>query len=244
MKILFLSLSLLIGIANAEPTNGVFYIDNSVECHVISQNGIITTNQYVGGKTYTVGNTMVELLVSNQTTFYFSGGPMIEVGTNSIFSITIFDQEVKNLDVTPRRAEFGSHNLSLTLDKGEFSIIYPNFDVNSLLTINTPFISYELNGGKYFIRLSDKSVVVYVIEGTMQVTGDKQTDKFGRGKLAMAVPFVDPSSGVEDKIVTSIKSLKQEETNRFTSPVSNANKKWGNSQFFVIDGRIIGVWIK
>lgn len=228
----------------AEMTNGVFYVDNPVSCHLVSQNGAVTTNDLVGGKTYMVGNTLLEMESTNKTVFYFSGGILIDVSAKAKLSVNLFDQEVKNLDVQPRKAEYGSHNLSLAFGQGEFSVIYPNKDPNSSLTITTPFTSYELQGGKYFFRVSDKSAIVYVLEGMMNVHGDKRVDKTEKGRLAVAIPFTDPASGVEDKIVTSIKTLKQEETERFATPILLAEKKWADVQFFVINGRVIGVWTK
>jgi len=229
----------------ADMTTGVFYADRSVECHLIAPNGSSTTNQLAAGKTYTVENALVELEVTNQTTFYFAGGPMIGVGPKSTFSINLFDAEVKNLDSTPRKAEFGTHNLSLSFTMGEYAIIYPNKDVNSSFTLSTPFTSYQLNGGRYFVRISEKSVIAYVLEGMLQVHGDKnRVDKTEKGKLAVAIPFTDPASGIEDKIITSIKPLNPEEMERFAAPILQVEKKWADVQFFVVGKQVIGVWMK
>jgi hypothetical protein len=249
MKSILTSILLLISTAlfaaGNDLTNGVFYIDSPVECHLISQNGASLTNQLVAGKTYMVGEVLVELEPTNKTTFYFSGGPLIEASAQSSFTVSLFDQEVKNLDAQPRRAEFGSHSINLTFSKGEFSIIYPNADANSSLMVNTPYATYQLHGGKYFFRVSGKSVIAFVMDGIMTVHGDKnRKDKTEKGKLSVAIPFSDPASGVDDKIVTSIKQLKQEEVDRFSAPCLNAEKKWGNVLFVVINGRVIGVLVK
>jgi hypothetical protein len=221
-------------------TNGVFYLDKSAECHLISQNGAMTTNQLSAGKTYMVGNVLSELEFSQRTTVFFSGGPFIQTSTNSSFTINLFDLEVNNLDATPRRAQFGTHNLSLGFNRGEFAVIYDK-DTNSSFTVSTPYATYQLNNGKYFFRVTEKSVVVYVLDGMVEVHGDKRVDKTGKGKLAMAVPFVDPASGVEDKIITSIKTLKQDETGRFSGPIVEAEKENGSVQFFIIQGKVIGI---
>lgn len=243
--------SILLFIATAMPsfgtdqTNGTFYIDKPVECHLIANNGSATTNKLTAGKTYMVSDVLLEMVSTEKTTFYFSGGLMVEASSDSVMSINLFDQEVNNLESQPRKAEFGTHNISLTFNKGEFCVVYPNTNAYSSLIINTPYSAYEVNNGKFFFRSSEKSVVAYVLEGMMQVHGDKKNaDKTEKGKLAMAIPFTDPASGVEDKIVTSIKTLKQEETDRFASPVLVAERKYGNVQFFVINGRVIGVWVK
>ena len=225
-------------------TNGVFYTDSAIQCHLISQNGAATTNQLSAGKTYLVTDTLIELQTSNTTTLYFSGGPMIEASAASLITVNVFDSEVKNLNAQPRKADIGSINLGLTFGKGEYSVIYPNIDANSSLVINTPFASYQLGGGKYFFRVSDKSAIVYVVEGSMQMHGDKKVDKTSKGNLAVAIPFADPGSGVEDKILTSIKTLKQDENDKYSTPVLLAEKKWGNVGFVIVGGRVIGIWLK
>lgn len=230
-------------LCKSEMTNGVFYIDKSTECHFISQNGMVATNQLIGGKTYMVESALVELITTNQTTLFFSGGPTIGVGSNSVISVNLFDQEVNNLNAQPRKAELGIHNLNINLSKGEFCILYPN-SLNSSFLVSTPFTSYELNNGKYFIRVSDKSVIVYVLEGAMNIHGDKKVDKAERGKISVAIPFGDPASGISDKIMTSVKAAQQEEVNRFSSPILATEKIVGNVQFFVVNGRVVGIWMK
>lgn len=249
MKALFLSLFLIVSSAilafGFDMTNGVFYVDRPVECRLVSQNGNVKTNHLVAGETYTVGNTLLEMVTSNKMTFYFGGGPMIEAGTNSEFSVNLFDQEIKNLDATPRKAEFGTHNLSIQFRQGEFAVLYPNQDSNSTVMVSTPFTMYQLNGGKYYFRVSDKSSIAYVLEGDMKVHGDKnKVDTTDKGKLAVAVPFTDPASGVEDKIITSIKPLKPDEVARFSNPVLAAEKKQDDVQFFIVGNRVVGILMK
>ena len=133
--------------------------------------------------------------------------------------------------------------MSINLNKGEFSILYSN-SLNSSFLVSTPFTSYELNNGKYFIRVSDKSVVVYVLEGVMNIHGDKKMDKAEKGKISVAIPFGDPASGISDKIMTSVKAAQQEEVNRFSSPILLTEKNLENVQFFVVNGRVVGIWMK
>lgn len=225
----------------ADMTNGVFCADSDVESRLIAQNGAVTTNQLAAGKTYMVGNALVELRPSTNTTFYFSGGIIVDVGPKAILTLNLFDQEVKNIVSIPRKAEFGTHNISLSIGNGEYSIIYPNKDQYSSISLSTPFTSYQLSGGKYFFRVSDKSVVAYVLEGTMQVIGDKKSDKTERGKIAVAIPFSDSDSGVSDKVISSIKTVKPEETTRFSSPILMAEKKANDVQFFIINGNVVGI---
>jgi len=245
MKTLFLSLFLAISVLGTDMINGSFYIDSPVECRLVSQNGNTKTNQLVAGGTYMVGNILSEMVISNKMAFYFGGGPMIEAGTNSEFSVNLFDQEIKNLDVMPRKAEFGSHNLNIQFRQGEFAVLYYPDDTNSTVMVSTPLTMYQLNGGKYYFRVSDKSSIAYVLEGDMKVHGDKnRVDTTDKGKLAVAVPFTDPASGIEDKIITSIKPLKPDEVARFSNPVLAAEKKQNDVQFFIVSNRVVGILMK
>ena len=227
----------------ADVTNGVFYIDNNLPCRLISQNGAIETNRLITGKTYMVGNTLLEIDVSTPTTFYFAGGPIIEAGSNTVLSITLFDQEVKNLNVAPRKAEFGSHIINLTFSHGDFSVIYPINDSTSFMGITTPFMGYQLNSGRFFFRITDKSSSVYVLDGMLQVQGDKK-DNVDKGKRSLAIPFGDSASGIPDKVITSVKALPQEDTDRFSIPITAAEKKTNNVQFFIVNNRVVGIWMK
>lgn len=225
-------------------TNGVFYIDNPIECHIIAMNGFTKTNQLASGKTYMVGDTLLELVASNKTSIFFSGGPVVQTGTNTTITINAFEQEVKNLNAQPRKAVFGTHNLSLTIEKGDVAVIYTNPEANSSFVITSPLTTYEINGGKYFFHVSEKSVVAYVLEGMMQVHGDKKVNKTEKGNLSVSLPFTDTSSGVGDKIITSIKSVNPNETERFASPILETEAVQNNIQFFVIAGHVIGVLVK
>lgn len=230
-------------VSGAEMTNGAFYINKDVECFQISQNGAMVTNHLGAGRTYMVGNTLLEMNVISQTLFYFAGGPIIEASSNAIFSINLFDQEVNNISETPRRAEFGNHTITLHFIKGSFSVIYSSSNPNSFMGVTTPFIGYQLNGGKYFFNITEKSSVVYVLDGMIQIQGDKKKNT-SKGEVTFTTPFEDPVSGISDKVITSVKSLDQTNAVRFISPVTIAETKTNDVQFFIVNGRVIGIWMK
>ena len=97
-----------------DSTNGVFYVNNPVECRLIAQSGVTITNYLSAGKTYMVRDALLELEITNKTIFYFSGGLTIESGKGSLIGINVFDQEVNNLNAAPRLAEFGNQNIGFT----------------------------------------------------------------------------------------------------------------------------------
>lgn len=225
----------------ADLTNGFVYVDKVNKYNLISHSGAIETNVVVAGKTMVVSDKIVEFLNATNTTFYFAGGPTINTSTNSEFSVNLYEIEIINPKES-RKAIFGKHNLNLLLNRGDFSIIYTNSNEQSYFVIATPFTTYELGGGKYFFRVTDKSSVAYVLEGTMNIHGDKKVDKTSKGNIAVAVPYDDPVSGVTDKVVTSMKQLKQEETLRFAAPVLAAEKQVENIEWYVVDGKAVGIW--
>jgi len=248
MKAILASILLVVSSAfafGAELTNGVFYLDTPTEAHLIAQNGAARTNHLIAGKTYMVDDVIVEFESTNKTMFYLSGGPIVEASSHYSFSVNVFDQEVKNFDLQPRQADFGIHNINITFTKGDFVVIYPNASPDSSLVVSTPYATYQLGAGRYFFRVTEKSVVVFVLEGMMMVHGDKnRVEKTDKGKLSIAVPLSDPLSGVDDRWVMSMKNLKQEEIDRFGSPILLAERRLQNIRFVVINGRVIGVLLK
>lgn len=246
MKAFLLSLLLIASIVSgfAVTTNGVLYVDQSVECRLIAQDGRSATNQLVQGKTYlTVNDGILEFNGTNKTTYYLSGGILVEASAQSAFSIDMFDQDVENLDDHPRLAKFGPNNISITFNRGEFNVVYHNPVEGSSLTVNTPFAAYQVEKGSYFFKVSEKSAIAFVGEGTMQIHGDKQkVDKPQKGNLSVVVPF--PDSELDDKFVTSIKTLKPEEIERYTAPLQSTIQKTNDVRFIVIVGRVIGVWMR
>ncbi len=240
---IFLFASTLMG---ADMTNGVFYTDTNAAGASLAQNGVSNPRRLEAGHTYSTGvDTILEVKTTNAVAFFFSGGPLVQTGTNAEFAVLLFDQEIENIGETPRKAKFGSHMLNLSLTKGDFSIVYFNKDANSRVNVNTQYADYELVGGKYFFRISGKSALVYVLEGGMTAHGDKgSADTVDKGTLAVAVPFGDAESGLEDKIVSSYKKAKTDETEKFASPVLVAEKRTNDIGFFVVDGKVVGILLK
>lgn len=247
MKLFLLTIWLYISIITVnggEFTNGVFYVDKPVTTVVVSQTGE-STNKFEMGHTYSVGNSLIELKIDELTTFFFSDGPLLQASPNSLFTISIFDQEVENLNATPQKAKFGNHLLGLSFVQGEFCIVYPNTNTNSVINITTYYSDYELTGGKYYFRITGKSAMVYVLDGNMNVHSDKsKPNTLDKGNLSLAIPFSDSESGLDDKFISSFKKAKPDEMARFASPVLLLEKKIGNIVFFVIDGKIVGVSLK
>ena len=235
LTLLFVTFSLLA----SEITNGVFYINNPVECHLISQDGSTITNQLTAGKTYMVGDVLLELVITNKTLIYFSNDAVIESGTNSIIDINLFSQEVNNLNSQPSIGEFGLHNISISFFKGEFSVYYSNSNRNSSFVINTPVAMYELNSGRFGFQVSDQKCLVYVMDGEIpKIHGDKNIiDSVKKGKLSIV-------GQMEDTVATTTRDIKPSEQTNTSVILSKIDQKINNVGFFVINGRVIGFKLK
>ena len=238
---LFLSAATLIG---ADYTNGVFYVDDSITSGLMKMDGSVTEIPLTAGHTYMANNVIELNTATNQTlNVYFSGGPLVRVGPGSKFAILLFDQEVNNLDSTPAKADFGNHTLNLELREGELAVIYPFVNEYSMCSVSTPFADYQFNGGKYLVRASDKSAVVYIVEGMLTMHGDEgKVESVKNGNLAIAVPFGDPTIGFDGKIVSSIRKL--DDADMFIVPVKRTEKSWGNVEFIVVAKKVLGVRLK
>jgi hypothetical protein len=245
MKNILIGLFLFVGtLLGADITNGVFHVNNPIDCVFVSQNGNVRTNSLETGRTYVVGSTLMELKSIDAAYLSFSGGPMMLIGPKSELTILLFDQEVENLTFPPHRATFGCHTLNMAFTKGEFSIVYPNKNSNSSVNINTRYADYELTGGKYYFKLTSKSALVYVVDGGMVVHNNKKADVVDKGNLVVAVPFADTDSGLDDKIIISVKRAKPEEVEKFSSPLLPMEKYAGDMAFYVIDGKVVGIPLK
>lgn len=239
MKSLILSFILFVAVGlNADMTNnGVFCVDTPCECRAILQNGATTTNQLIAGKTYTVGNMLFEILATNRTMFYFSSGLVIYVSPQSTMTINLFDQEVKNLDAQPRKAEFGSHNLSLVFNKGTFFVAYPSQDSNSTFAISTPLAMYQMNPGKFVFQISEQKSLVYVIDGMLKVHGDKtRIDLAKRGNKVI-------TGQIDTEVATTTRNINQTESKDISSSQSEIDTKSLNVQFYIVNGQVIGIWM-
>ena len=226
----------------AQDTNsGTYFVNANVESHVIVPNGTITTNQLIAGNSYFAGESIVEFTPTTKMFFYLTGGQIIETYPNSDFTIDLFDQEITNINSTPALAGFGNHALNLTLKRGEFVIIYPNQDEDSSFNITTPYTSYLLSGGQYYFRVDEKSSVVFVGQGTLQVVDDKgKNQPLDKNKISIAIPYTDPVTGTDQNILSSIKTLTPHEISKLEYPIQSAVNAIEPVKFIIVNKQVIG----
>ena len=224
--------SFLLAASSLFAADGVFYVDKPVDSHLIAQSGATTTNYLTAGSTAMVGGTtLTELCPSEKTTIYLAGGPTIEADAGSVMSINAFDQEVTNLTNAPCLASFGSHNISLTLTKGNFSVIYNAQDENSTCAISTPLAMYQMNVGKFLFQVSDAKSLVYVLDGMMTVHGDKsRKDTAKKGSKTI-------TGQIDTEVATTTRPINPTES----STIATQTNAPSDIRFIVIDGRVRGI---
>lgn len=211
---------------------GVFYVDKPVEAHFIAQSGATTTNRLSEGSSTVVGATLIELCPSEKTTVYF-GPLMVQADAGSVMTVNTFDQEVKNLTNSPCLAAFGSHNLSLGLNKGNFAVTYAKQDESSTCAVSTPLALYQMNVGKFLFQITDAKSLVYVLDGMMTVHGDKnRVDSAKKGSKSI-------TGQIDTEIATTTRPINQAENSTLAGMQTRDNAS--AIQFFVIDGRVRGV---
>ena len=230
-------LSFLLAASSLLAADGVFYVDKPVVTHLISQNGATVTNNLIGGSTTMVGTTtLMELCPSEKTTIYLAGGPTIEADAGSVLSLNAFEQEVKNLTNSPCLASFGSHNISLTLTKGNFTVTYKAQDENSTCAISTPLALYQMNVGKFLFQVSDAKSLVYVLDGMMTVHGDKsRKDTAKKGSKTI-------TGQIDTEVATTTRPINPAESSNIATQTRDLAS--AAIQFIVIDGRVRGVDLK
>ncbi len=228
------AIALLLMASSLFAADGVFYVDKPVEVHSIAQNGATTTNHLAAGSTAVVGTTtLTEISPSEKTTVYLSGGLTIIADSGAVFSINAFDIEVKNLTNSPSLASFGSHNVSLTLTRGNFSVIYSKQDESSTCAIATPLALYQMSVGKFLFQISDEKSLVYVLDGGMIVHGDKnRTDAAKKGSKSI-------TGQIDTEVATTTRPINSQESSTIATQAKDSAS--AAIQFIVIDGKVRGV---
>lgn len=217
--------------------NGSFYISEGKPSYqVTTPTRKSEVNSLLTGVTYKVADGIYDLSTGNESsTLLFSNDILIKLGTNSSFSINSFSQDILNMDNPPQKLQFDNYSLNVGLQKGEALISRTETNSNSLCVFSTKYADFELLSGKIIAKVTDKTVIIYVIDGLVRVHEDKPTiEVVGAGNMIIAVPFLDPSSGLEDKVVTSVKRIKDGDIPKLADVKSDI-------LFTVVDGRIVGV---
>lgn len=251
MKLLyFLTLTVLLFITHVygDITNGTYYIDNTLESTILSQDGNSITNKFQAGNSYITDLNLQEFSSTNKVvTFYFGNDIWVQCHPPFMFSINLFDQDVLNLNSTPTYANIDSQNLTLDLESGEFEVLYKRQNTNSMLTIITPFSSYQLDKGGFYFKVFKKSAIAFVGAGVLTaINTDAQGNNYlnyivHKDNMSVAVPYTNPLNGDDTKMTSIYQPLKTNEIAIFNRSVSMLNNYTNNVRFVVIDNKLVGI---
>ena len=218
-------------------TNGYIYVDSPVECHLVSAHAGTLTNQLISGISYMTGNTLLEFEPSQLTTWYLSGGTIIIATANAKFSIDIFEQEILNLSDTPRRAKFGNYNLAITVQQGIVSILSETNEA-SAISLSAQESAFQLGGGKFVFDVSTNGIISYSSGDCKRIFGTTKpnnTNKKGaellaqRGYQLTTTEIIQPSTA---------------QLEMYNNLLLKLNDSIYSVDFFVMQGKLIGIWLK
>ena len=239
MKQLILSLIILISTINIAIsqtyTNGSFYIDSSIECQAITPHSGIITNNLIAETTHMTGNTVLLFTSTNLAKFYLSGGIYIIADANSQFSIDIFEQEINNLNASPRKATFGNYNLALTIISGRVAIESVTNE-NSAISLTAQESAFQLNGGDFLFDVMTNTVVCYSTGNYKRILTTHSTPNLN---VKCAELLMEHNVKL---ITTETFQPTSNQLDVYNILIHKLNDK--NVEFFVIDGKLIGILTK
>lgn len=206
-----------------------------------SQGQIFTNGVYVSnGKTFEVDKKEHRFTLG---TVYFSNDLIVKVSTNSDFTINSFFQEVFDIDKTAHKARFGNNSFSATLMKGSIVVVYSGTNENDSCAISTPLTDVELFKGTFFFSVTDTSVVVFVLDGSLKAHGDKKKEVIV--KAGSAISAVGNDRGIfEDKVSLEPKVIRMDALKKLSEEALTVVQLKGTFLFIIIDGKIVGVNVK
>ena len=238
MKHILLSLIILISALNVAIsqtyTNGSIYIDNSIECQAVTAHSGIITNRLIAETTYTTGNTVLLFSPTNLTKFYLSGNIYIIADANSQFSIDIFEQEINNLNATPRKATFGNYNLALTILSGRIAIESITND-SSAISLTAQDSAFQLNGGDFLFDVMTNTVVCYSTGNYKRILTHNSPNLNVKGAELLMEHNVKVTT--TEPFQPTPKQL-----DGYNILIQKLNDK--NVDFFVISGKLVGILTK
>ena len=221
--------------AQSTYTNGFIYSDHPIECRLVSAHNGTLTNQLEMGISYMTGNAILEFSPTNLTSIYLSGGILIIADGNSKFSIDIFEQEILNLSDTPRRAKFGNYNLAITISKGTVGILSVTNEY-SAISLSAQDSAFQLSGGSFIFDVTTNSVVSYSHGNIKRILNQQKIEDTPKGAQLLINPRFNLTT--TENYVPSNGQIKL-----YNELIEELNSST-NVEFFTIQGKLIGIWMK
>jgi hypothetical protein len=180
----------------------------------------------------------------------FSNNTLVKVNQNSEFRVDGFEMSLDNTNSYPSRINVNTYNMNLALMEGEaYFVIFKNSKTDQLI-LQTPVSNLGLEVGKYYIQSSKKSVLVYILEGTLDVydnvTNKKETIKSNNAVLINPPLVLSPKQRelFGDKANTSVKKPKEGQFKPFLDVVNEMELVRDEVIFISVDNKIVGAKVK
>lgn len=244
MKTLILILFLLaLPVFGQDMTNGSFAIIKGNPAFELIAKGKPTVNgQFVVGRTYEIGREAYYVGTNDDVTIYFANGLVSKINKGAEFSVSSFSQEVSNIKDEPAKIKPGAHLLNATIMNGDAYFSFGGGNELSSCVVSTPLVDVELQKGKFYFRVEEGGVMVFVLEGKAIAHGERgKKEECEAGRVIVAAPIRFKMKGVDDKVFLNTKKSKAEEAKNLLAEASNLDKDIANFTFCVVNGKVVAV---
>ncbi len=103
----------------------------------------------------------------------------MKIDQNSEFRVDNFVLDSVSNFKFPHKIEIGTFKLNVSLIRGEFYFSVIKSKPTDEFLVQTPMSNLELESGKYYVSIDEKSVLVYIIDGSLgvydNITNKKET---------------------------------------------------------------------
>lgn len=210
------------------------------------------TNKLEFLKTYDLDiNTFEIITKTNESALlYFLNGNIIKIEQDSEFRIDMFSITLKDVPSYPSKITVDCYSMNIALMEGEayFSIFKNN--TNDQVILQTPLTNLGLETGKYYIQSNKKSILIYILDGSLDVydnvTNKKQAIQANNAVLIHPAPALSLKQLeiFADKMTTSVKKAKVGQFSSYLEVVKEFDKLKNEVIFVRVDNRIVGINIK
>ena len=211
-----------------------------------------TTNNLSIYKTYSVSNNTFDVTTkTNQNiTLYLANNNIVKVEPNSEFRVDSFDLFVKESPQYPIKITQSQVNLNLALMDGEALFVINKVSPDDQILLQTPVVNLGLESGKYFVQISKKSVLIYILTGSLNVfdniTNKKELVTAGNAVLIHPAPMLSPKQQemFGDKMTTTVKKAKVEQFKPYVEEVTKLEFMLNEFIFIIDKNQVTGVKVK
>lgn len=189
----------------------------------------------------TTSNQFANVILANNT--------VVKVEQNSEFRVDMFNISLKETNTFPFKVNVENFNMNLALMNGSAYFVV-NKRTNDQAMLQTPLSNFGLDTGKYWIQVDKKFVIVFILDGTLDVydniTNKKETIE--SGNVVLIRPF-EAHVGKQaelfvDKTDTSVKKVKPEQLKDMISEANDISKVRDEVIWVSVDGKIVAVKVK